>query len=84
MRNDATKARLIPDIVQNYVTAQLQSNLSGIDGVDFVTSNSNQGMSNIKLHFRLGQDLDQAVSTVMRKVQAVSSLLPTGSRKTPT
>src|SRR5579864_6928740 len=54
-----------PEIVQNYVTAQLQANLSGIDGVDYVSSQSNQDTSNIELHFRLGQDLDQAVATVM-------------------
>src|SRR3990167_4636199 len=65
-----------PEVVQNYVTAQLQTNLSGIDGVDYVTSKSQQGMSDIELHFHLGQDLDQAVSVVMRKVQAVVADLP--------
>lgn len=68
-----------PDIVQNYVTAQLQANLSGIDGVDYVTSQSSQGQSSITLHFQLGQDLDQAVSTVMRKVQTVAGQLPLGT-----
>ena len=68
-----------PEVVQNYVTAQLQTNLSGIDGVDYVASKSSQGMSSIELHFRLGQNLDQAVSTVMRKVQAVVGQLPTGT-----
>ncbi|MBV9576004.1 MAG: efflux RND transporter permease subunit [Gammaproteobacteria bacterium] len=68
-----------PEVVQNYVTAQLQTNLSGIDGVDYVTSKSSQGTSSIELHFRLGQDLDQAVSTVMRKIQAVAGQLPSGT-----
>lgn len=68
-----------PEVVQNYVTAELQTNLSGIDGVDYITSQSSQGTSSIMLHFRLGQDLDQAVSTVMRKVQAVAGQLPVGT-----
>jgi len=68
-----------PDVVQNYVTDQLQTNLSGIDGVDYVSSESKQGQSTIQLNFRLGQDLDQSVSTVMRKVQSVMGDLPQGS-----
>lgn len=68
-----------PDVVQNYVTSQLQSNLSGIDGVDYVTSTSSQGSSKIDLHFHLGQDLDQSISTVMRKIQAVAGELPAGT-----
>ena len=68
-----------PEVVQNYVTTQLQANLSGIDGVDYVTSTSKSGESQIELYFHLGQNLDQAVSTVMRKVQAVAGLLPAGT-----
>lgn len=68
-----------PEIVQNYVTSPLQTNLSGINGIDFISSESSQGKSDILLHFHLGQDLDQAVSAVMRKVQAVTSQLPVGT-----
>ncbi len=68
-----------PEIVQNYVTAQLQTNLSGINGIDYITSQSSQERSSIFLHFHLGQDLDQAVSAVMRKVQAVAGQLPAGT-----
>jgi len=68
-----------PEIVQNYVTTQLQANLTGINGVDYVTSSSSQNSSNITLFFHLGENLDQAVSTVMRKVQSVTSQLPAGT-----
>ncbi|OGT63518.1 MAG: hypothetical protein A3E85_00865 [Gammaproteobacteria bacterium RIFCSPHIGHO2_12_FULL_45_12] len=68
-----------PEVVQNYVTTPLQANLSGIDGVDYITSSSSQGNSEIELHFRLGFDLDQAVSTVMRQVQTVAAELPAGA-----
>lgn len=68
-----------PAVVQNYVTAQLQMNLSGISGVDYMTSASSQGTSAINLHFRLGEDLDRAVTTVMRKVQAMAGELPPGT-----
>lgn len=68
-----------PEVVQNYVTEPIQASLSGIDGVDYVTSKSSQGVSTIELHFHLGQDLDRAVSTVMRKIQSVSSSLPSGA-----
>jgi multidrug efflux pump len=68
-----------PEVIQNYVTTQLQANLSGINGVDYVTSTSSQGSSTINLYFHLGEDLDQAVSTVMRKVQSVAGQLPAGS-----
>jgi hydrophobe/amphiphile efflux-1 (HAE1) family protein len=68
-----------PEVIQNYVTTQLQANLSGINGVDYVTSTSSQGNSIINLYFHLGEDLDQAVSTVMRKVQSVTGQLPVGT-----
>lgn len=68
-----------PDVVQNYVTNPLQSNLENIDGLDYITSSSTQGMSTITLHFQLGENLDQAISTVMRKVEAMISELPTGT-----
>jgi len=68
-----------PEVVQNYVTAQLQENLNGIDGVDYVTSTSSQGSSHINLHFHLGENLDQAISTVMRKVQSIAGQLPEGT-----
>ncbi|MBV8802378.1 MAG: efflux RND transporter permease subunit [Gammaproteobacteria bacterium] len=68
-----------PEVMQNYVTTQLQTNLSGIDGVDYVTSTSSQGSSHISLHFHLGENLDRAVSTVMRKVQSVTGQLPVGT-----
>ncbi len=68
-----------PEVVQNYVTAQLQAALNSIDGVDYVTSESAQNDSNIALHFQLGEDLDKAIATVMRKIQAVSSQLPAGT-----
>jgi multidrug efflux pump len=68
-----------PEVMQNYVTTQLQANLSGINGVDYVTSTSSQGTSRIDLYFHLGEDLDQAVSTVMRKVQSVTDQLPAGT-----
>lgn len=68
-----------PEVIQNYVTSALQSNLSGISGVDYVTSQSNQSMSSINLYFQLGEDLDQAVSAVMRRVQSATDELPAGT-----
>lgn len=67
-----------PEVVQNYVTSGLQSILTGIDGVDYVTSSSKQGQSAITLHFHLGENLDLAVATVMRKIQGENGLLPQG------
>ncbi len=72
-----------PEVVQNYVTDKIQTSLNGIDGVDYITSTSSQGSSEIGLHFFLGENLDQAISAVMRNVQSVTSELPTGTL-TPT
>jgi multidrug efflux pump len=67
-----------PEVVKNYVTTQLQSNFTGINGVDYITSTSSQGNSKIDLFFHLGENLDEAVATVMRKAQEVSGQLPNG------
>lgn len=64
-------------LMEAFVTSPIESALSGIDGIDYITSTSSQGESNIILHFQLGMDLNAAASDVSSKVNSVRSQLPT-------
>ncbi len=81
VRIETTMAGASPEVMQNYVTNLIQTNLTGMQGVDYIDSNSAQGDSVIKIYFFLGQDLDQAMSEVMRQVQSVTNQLPTGCQQ---
>ena len=63
-------------IMESQVTDILEESLSGIDGVDFISSKSLQGNSQISVHFQLSRDADAAASDVRDRVARVRNLLP--------
>lgn len=63
-------------IMESQVTDVLEESLSGINGVDFISSKSRQGASQISVHFLLDRDPDDAASDVRDRVSRVRSLLP--------
>lgn len=65
-----------PQIVEMQVTRPLEEALSGIEGLDYVTSRSETGNSIIKLHFKVERDIDLAAADVRDKLQKVRNKLP--------
>ena len=63
-------------IMESQVTDVLEESLSGIDGVDFISSKSKQGNSQISVHFQLSRNADAAASDVRDRVARVRNLLP--------
>ena len=63
-------------IMESQVTDVLEESLSGIDGVDFISSKSRQGSSQISVHFQLSRNADAAASDVRDRVARVRNLLP--------
>jgi multidrug efflux pump len=61
-------------LVESQITTPIESALSGVDGVETLTSNSSQGESSIELSFQLGKKMDAAVEDVRSSLSAVSSL----------
>ena len=64
-------------IMESQVTQILEDSLSGIEGIDFMSSKSRSEKSQITLTFKLDRDPDSAASDVRDRVGRVRGLLPT-------
>ncbi|MBM93898.1 MAG: multidrug transporter AcrB [Legionellales bacterium] len=62
--------------VESFITTPIESQLSGIKGLDLTESISSQGLSSITLRFETGTDLNEALSHVNSQVQAARYQLP--------
>lgn len=63
-------------IVEQDVTKALESSLSGVDGIESMTSSSYQGRSEISVSFKLGKNMDAAVADVRSNIERVKGWLP--------
>ncbi|MGV1014038.1 MAG: efflux RND transporter permease subunit, partial [Methyloceanibacter sp.] len=63
-------------IVETQVTKILEDALSGIEGIDFITSISRQESSQISVNFKLDRDPDYAAADVRDRVGRVRGRLP--------
>ncbi len=66
------------DIVETQVTSVLEDAMSGIHGLQFITSQSSNGSSQITLTFKLGTDLNVAAEDVRANVAKIVAQLPPG------
>ena len=64
------------EVVESQVTKVLEDSLSGIEGVEIMTSQSRSERSNINVRFRLTRDPDSAAADVRDKVARVRARLP--------
>lgn len=64
------------EVVENRVTEPLEAQLSGIDGIQEITSRSQDGRSRITLTFTLERDLEAAANDVRDAVSQARRLLP--------
>ncbi|CAA7611719.1 Uncharacterized transporter HI_0895 [Magnetospirillum sp. LM-5] len=66
------------DLIQGFITQPLQKAMATASGLDYLTSRSFQGVSEVKATVRLNEDPDAAMTEVMSKTNEVRSLLPRG------
>ena len=66
------------ETMQNFVTNVLEDALSGIKGIDYMTSSSAQGNSMINIMMQNGVSTDSALTDVAEKVNSVRGRLPDG------
>jgi hydrophobe/amphiphile efflux-1 (HAE1) family protein len=62
--------------VQGFVTTPLQISIAGARGIEYMTSNSNPGSSEIEVHVRLGENSSEVLSEVIAKVNEARGDLP--------
>ena len=67
------------DLVKGYVTTPLERVIASADGIDYIESTSEQGISTIKAHLALNYDVGKALTQVQAKVAQVRNDLPQGS-----
>mgnify|MGYP001364676517 CR=1 FL=1 len=65
------------DVIESQVTKVLEDSLSGIEGVDVISSVSRAERSDITIRFSLSRDSDAAAADVRDKVARVRGRLPT-------
>lgn len=63
-------------LVERDVTKIIEDSLSGINGMETLTSVSRQGYSEINIKFKLGNNMDAAVEDVRSSIERVRSNLP--------
>ena len=66
------------EVMETQVSKVLEDSLSGIEGVDVITSTSRQERSQISVRFALTRDADAAAADVRDKVTRVRQRLPQG------
>ncbi len=66
------------EVMEAQVTKILEDSLSGIEGVDVITSSSRPERSQISIRFALSRDADSAAADVRDKVSRVRQRLPQG------
>lgn len=64
------------DLVQGFITTPLQQAIAEANGIDFLTSTSNQGASTIEAHMELNYDPNAAVAEIQAKVASQRNVLP--------
>ncbi len=65
-------------IMESQVTAEVEDSLSGIEGIDFMSSVSRSELSQITVTFKLDRDADAAANDVRDRVARVRGRLPEG------
>ncbi len=66
-------------IIESQVTSVIESRLSGISGVDIISSTTRSNFSQIKITFDYGHNMDEGVSDVRDAVARAQRFLPDGA-----
>ena len=62
--------------MEGFVTTPVENALSGIDGIDYISSESGAGYSYIQVHMKLNYDINQATIDVSNKISTIRGNLP--------
>jgi multidrug efflux pump len=65
-----------PELVAGFITTPLEQSIAQANGIDYLTSTSNQSVSTITANLRLNYDPQKAMTEINTKVNAVLYKLP--------
>ncbi|MCX7124410.1 MAG: efflux RND transporter permease subunit [Gammaproteobacteria bacterium] len=66
------------NLVETSITTPLEKSISGIDGIDYVSSDSSQGASTITVILDSGSNLFNLTNKIRNQIALTTSTLPTG------
>ena len=64
------------DLVRGFITTPLERAIAAADGIDYIQSQSSQGLSTITAHLKLNYDANKALAEISSKVDQVRNDLP--------
>ena len=67
------------DVMQGFVTTPIAQAIATANGIDYLTSTSTLGKSQVKAKLVLNADADRAMTEILAKVQQVKYRLPAGA-----
>ncbi|HEY3754671.1 MAG TPA: efflux RND transporter permease subunit [Opitutaceae bacterium] len=65
-----------PELVRGFITTPLEQAVAAADGIDYLQSQSSQGISTITARLKLNYDSNRALAEITSKVDQVRNLLP--------
>lgn len=69
-----------PSVIAGFITTPLETSLSQVNGIDYMTSSSIQNVSTITINLKLNYDGNKALADINTKVNAVLNQLPRASQ----
>jgi multidrug efflux pump len=70
-----------PDVIAGFITTPLENAISQANGIDYMTSTSQSGLSTITVNLRLNYDSNKALTEINTKVNSVLNQLPPESQQ---
>src|SRR5450432_4643212 len=64
------------DLVRGFITAPLERSIAAADGIDFIESQSTQGLSTINVRLKLNFNASSALADITARVDQVRADLP--------
>src|SRR5216117_2600793 len=64
------------DLLRGFITSPLERAIAAADGIDYLQSQSQQGLSTITARLRLNYDSNKALSQISAQVESVRNFLP--------
>lgn len=63
-------------LMEGFVTTPIENAIAGVDGIDYIVSSSKSGATDVTVYFKLGYDINIAVSDINSKVSSIRYKLP--------
>lgn len=64
------------NIVETRITEVIEERISGIEGIEFIESTSEDGESNVTIEFSVNRDIDAAANDVRDRISGIADNLP--------